>query len=84
MTRDPVTTVSQIRALQSRPVVAVDENGTRYFKRLRCTGTLAILESLNPDGTTGSEILSFEESAKFPKITHVLEVIGVLFELPTQ
>jgi hypothetical protein len=84
MTRDPVTTVSQIRALQSRPVVAVDENGTRYFKRLRCAGTLAILESLNPDGTTGSEILSFEASAKFPKITHVLEVIGVLFELPTQ
>jgi hypothetical protein len=84
MTRDPVSTVSQIRALQSRPVVAVDENGTRYFKRLRCAGSLAVLESLNPDGTTGSEILSFEESAKFPKITHVLEVIGVLFELPTQ
>ncbi len=84
ITGDPVTTVGQIRALQSRPVVAVDEHGTRYFKRLRCAESLVVLESLNPDGTTGSEILSFEESAKFPKITHVLEVIGVLFDLPAQ
>jgi len=40
------------------------------------------LESLNPDGTTAAEVLSFDGSLGLPKITHALEVIGVLFDLP--
>jgi hypothetical protein len=63
-------------------VVAFDENGARYFKRLRCHGNVAALESLNPDGTASSELLSFDGSAGHPRITHALEVVGVLFELP--
>jgi hypothetical protein len=84
MTRNPLASPAEIKTMDGRPVVAIDENGTRYFKRLRCMGSLAVLESLNPDGTTGSEVLSFVESAEFPRITHVLQVIGILFELPKQ
>jgi len=42
-----------------------------------------VLESLNPDGTTAAEILSIGGELGLPKLTHALEVIGVLFELPS-
>lgn len=79
ITRNIMTTASEIRTLDGCPIVAVDEDGTRYFKRLQCSGRIAILESLNPDGTTASELLTFDDSLGLPKITHALEVIGVLF-----
>lgn len=82
ITRNIMKTASEIRTLDGRPIVAVDEDGTRYFKRLHCSSQIAILESLNPDGTTASELLTFDDSLGLPKITHALEVIGVLFELP--
>jgi hypothetical protein len=82
ITRDATKTIDEVKALDGRPIVAVDEEGTRYFKRLRCSGKIAVLESLNPDGTTAAEVLSFDGSLGFPKLTHALEVIGVLFELP--
>jgi hypothetical protein len=82
ITRNIMKTAPEIKALDGRPIVAVDEDGTRYFKRLQCSGQIAILESLNPDGTTASELLTFDDSLSLPKITHALEVIGVLFELP--
>ena len=69
-------------ALDSRPIVAVDEEGTRYFKRLRCFNQVAVLESLNPDGTTAAEVLSFDGALGLPRLAHALEVVGVLFELP--
>ena len=43
-----------------------DEDGTRYFKRLRCRGDIAVLESLNQDGTTAAELLSFRSVAETP------------------
>lgn len=64
-------------------VIAVDENGTRYFKRFRRHGTIIVLESLNPDGTAPAEILSLEGHLSFPRLTGLLEVVGVLFELPS-
>jgi hypothetical protein len=82
ITRNIMKTAPEIKALDGRPIVAIDEDGTRYFKRLRCSGQVAILESLNPDGTTASELLTFDDSLSLPKITHAIEVIGVLFELP--
>jgi hypothetical protein len=71
-----------IKRLDGRLVVAVDESGARYFKRLRARPPLAILESLNPDGTTAAELLSLDGSLPFPKLTDLLEVVGILFELP--
>jgi hypothetical protein len=82
ITREATKTLEDIKALDRCPIVAIDEDGTRYFKRLHCSGQVAVLESLNPDGTTAAELLSFDGSAGFPRITHALEVIGVLFELP--
>jgi hypothetical protein len=82
ITRNIMTTAPEMKSLDGRPIVAVDEDGTRYFKRLQCSGQIAILESLNPDGTTASELLAFDDSLSLPKITHAIEVIGVLFELP--
>jgi hypothetical protein len=60
----------------------VDEDGARYFKRLRTHEKIVVLESLNPDGLTASQVLSMDGSHSLPRITEALEVIGVLFELP--
>jgi len=43
---------------------------------------IVVLESLNPDGTTPAEILSFEGELGLRRLTGMLEVVGVLFELP--
>lgn len=71
-----------VASLDGRLVIGFDQDGTRYFKRLRCHGKLVVLESLNPDGLTASEVLSLDDSLALPKMTEALEVIGVLFELP--
>lgn len=76
------TAIQEIKSLEGQPVVAIDEDGTRYFKRLRFRGNLVVLESLNQDGTTTAELLSIDGSLNIPKLTHVIEVIGVLFDLP--
>lgn len=83
ITRSSAPKPAELKALDGRLIVAVDENGARYFKRLRYGTQLMILESLNPDGTTAAEVLSSDGALGFPKLTHALEVIGVLFELPT-
>ena len=82
MTREAAATIESVRALDGRPVVIVDEDGTRYFKRLRCRGDFAMLESLDHDGTTARELLRFNRATGLPRVAQALEVIGVLFELP--
>ncbi|MGY3487896.1 hypothetical protein ACVW1C_005779 [Bradyrhizobium sp. USDA 4011] len=73
-----------LKRLEGRLVVAVDETGERYFKRLRVHGSLVVLESLNPDGTTAAQLLSLDGAHGLPRLTDLLEVVGVLFELPDQ
>ena len=63
-------------------VIAFDENGARYFKRLRRHGSIIVLESLNPDGTTPAELLSLDGANELPKLTELFSVAGVLFDLP--
>lgn len=70
-----------IRRLDKRLVVAIDKAGARYFKRLHVKTPLAVLESLNPDGTTAPELLSLDSAQPFPELSELLEVVGVLFEL---
>jgi hypothetical protein len=82
ITGEVTTNVQEIKALEGRPVVAIDQDGTRYFKRLRCRGNMVILESLNQDGTAAPELLSFDGTLGLPKLEHALGVTGVLFELP--
>ncbi|QOZ23829.1 hypothetical protein XH93_09515 [Bradyrhizobium sp. CCBAU 51753] len=73
-----------LKRLEGRLVVAVDETGERYFKRLHVHGSLVVLESLNPDGTMAAQLLSLDGSHGLPRLTDLLEVVGVLFELPDQ
>ncbi|PRD49978.1 ATP-binding protein [Phyllobacterium myrsinacearum] len=68
--------------MEGRLVIAIDDSGARYFKRLRLHGKIVVLESLNPDGTTRSELLSLDSDAGHPKLCGLLEVAGILFELP--
>lgn len=82
ITRKTTNSIEQIKELDGRPVVAVDEDGTRYFKRLRCRFGFAVLESLNQDGSTPAELLSFDGTHGLPKLEQALEVVGVLFESP--
>jgi phage repressor protein C with HTH and peptisase S24 domain len=83
MTGQAVLTEEAVRRLDGRLVVAVDSDGATYFKRLRLThDSLVILESLNPDGTTPAELFSLDPDDRLPCVTHVLPVVGVLFELP--
>jgi len=71
-----------IAEYEGRLVIAIDENGARYFKRMRRHATIIVLESLNPDGTTPAELLSIDGTQGLPKLTGLLSVAGVLFELP--
>lgn len=72
-----------VRELDGRLVVAVDADGTKYFKRLRRTGRpFVILESLNSDSAFPPQLLGLGEESAFPLLKKVLPVLGVLFELP--
>lgn len=71
-----------LKRLEGRLVVAVDDTGERYFKRLRVHGKLVVLESVNPDGTTPAQLLSLDGSHGYPTLTNLLEVAGVIFEVP--
>ena len=82
MTQPLGMTSSTMARIDGRVVIAVDENGARYLKRFRLRGTIVVLESLNPDGTSPVEILSLEGEQGFPRLASLLEVIGILFELP--
>lgn len=82
LTRATPVSENGIPLLDGRLIIGIDEDGARYFKRLRCHSNLAVLESLNPDGTTAAELLSLDGSHGLPRLDHALEVVGVLFELP--
>ena len=70
-----------LRRLNGRLVIAIDESGARYFKRLRRRSNLIFLESANSDSTTDSEVLSLG-GADYPMLVNLLSVNGVLFEEP--
>lgn len=82
ITHDVAFGQSALKRLDGHLVVAFDESGARYFKRLRVQKPFVILESLNPDGTTQAELLSIDENIALPQLKGLLEVVGVLFELP--
>jgi len=82
MTNNKPIKANEITTLDGRLIVAIDEDGARYFKRLRCHSPLVVLESLNPDGLTPAELLCLDESHSLPRLVEALEVVGVLFELP--
>jgi hypothetical protein len=82
MTQPVTLTAASLGEMDGRLVIAIDDSGARYFKRFRMHGPIVVLESLNPDGTAPAEILSFEGELGLRRLTGMLEVVGVLFELP--
>lgn len=85
ITRDVMRPEDAVRQLDGRLVVAVDSDGTKYFKRLRRSREpYVILESLNPDGTASAELMTLAGTGDLPRLDRVLPVVGVLFELPGQ
>lgn len=82
MTKPKVLDASTLLLLDGQLAIAVDDSGTRYFKRLRNHHPIVVLESLNPDGTTAAELLTLDGTLGLPKLVAVMEVVGVLFELP--
>lgn len=81
ITRVETIDETTLARLEGGLVIAIDENGAKYFKRLRRRGDLIILESTNSDSATSSEPLSLS-GADYPKLTSLLSVGGVLFEEP--
>lgn len=78
-----VAGAAEISRLDGRLVIAVDGDGGCYFKRLRVArGGMVVLESLNPDGTCPSELMSLDGEGSFPRLESAYVVRGVLFELP--
>lgn len=64
-------------------VLAIDEDGGHYFKRLRVTdATTVILESLDLSGREPYLLLG-RQSGHRAAIVEVTPVVGVLFELPS-
>lgn len=74
-----------LRRLDGRPVIALDSEQHRFFKRLRLAGgDLIILESLDGGGEYPPEVLwhESEDSQNRRTLTAVWAVLGVLFERP--
>lgn len=85
ITREEIREERAMQRLGGELVVAIDENGAKYFKRFRqASGQFVILESLNPDGTAPSELFALNGANGLPKLTHFLPVVGILFDLPNQ
>jgi len=83
ITLDEALDKATLKRLSGELVIAVDQNGGVFFKRLRLHGHVVVLESANSSVTTSSEILSLTDEGGYPKLTGLKSVVGVLFDLPT-
>ena len=63
-------------------VLAIDEDGGHYFKRLRVPDSeIVVLESLDLSGRESSILLGRQPGNR-PALVEIIPVVGVLFELP--
>ena len=81
ITRTEKVNEQTISKLEGSLVIAVDEIGGKYFKRIRRRANLIILESANSDMATSSELLSLN-GGHYPVLAQLLSVVGILFEEP--
>lgn len=76
----PLTFASDIHLLIGEVVVAIDNTGASYIKRLGAIRDgVMVLESVEVRGGSGPILLTMNEG-RFPQITSISPVIGVLFE----
>ena len=81
ITRNETVDEGTFERLEGALVIAIDEDGANYFKRFRHRDGLIVLESVNSDRWTPSELLSLEGKGR-PALVGLLSVAGVLFEEP--
>ena len=81
ITRRETVDETALQRLEGTLVIAIDENGATYFKRLRRQHKMIILESVNSDAWTPSELLSLDGN-DLPALASLLSVVGMLFEEP--
>jgi len=80
--RNELSVEEAVKTLDGKPIIAVDTNNSRYFKRLRITtGDQIVLESLDSGGDYGPIVLAMPGKGK-NCLARVWPVAGVLFELP--
>jgi SOS-response transcriptional repressor LexA len=72
-----------LTALEGKLVIAVSSDNAKYFKRLRLKDQFVILESVNSDASSGTELLSLAPQNGFEHLTEIYSVRGVLFEDPS-
>ena len=83
ITLDEVLDKTTLKRLDGELVIAVDQSGGVYFKRLRLHDHVVVLESANSNATTSSEILSLTDEGEYPKLIGLRTVVGVLFDIPS-
>ncbi|MEM1237109.1 MAG: S24 family peptidase, partial [Pseudomonadota bacterium] len=73
---------ASVSGLDGRLIIAATDAGGAYFKRLRMKGELAILEAVNSNYGSETELVSLEPRSGFDHLTQLYAVRGVLFEDP--
>jgi hypothetical protein len=73
--------LSALKAHEGRPVIAIDSDGNRYFKRLHVGADRVVLESLATGGAFGPVILQMPGTGA-NSLSEAWPVLGVLFDVP--
>jgi hypothetical protein len=77
----PAVAGTDLRSLDGRMVLAVDDAARRYLKRLRLPeADIVVLESLDISGRETSIVLRKDSSSGGSQLVSVSPVLGVLFE----
>lgn len=76
-----IDAVEAMKRLDGKPVIAVDSQDNRYFKRLRVSDDRVVLESMDAGGDYAPIVLA-KPGEDGNSLMQVWPVAGVLFELP--
>ena len=71
-----------MKSMDGQLVIASTDSGGAYFKRLRVKGDFAILEAVNSNYGSGTELVSIAPRPGFDHLKQLYAVRGVLFENP--
>lgn len=82
LVRKPLSSGERLKRLDGHMVLAVDDAGAHFFKRLRVLSNEVVLESLDLTGREKPILLAKGDGSA--GIREVMEVAGILFELPQE
>ena len=82
LVKDETVDATSLAPLEGKLVIAISSSGATFFKRLRLKNGLAVLESVNSNYSSGTELLSLSSAPGFDTLEALWSVRGVLFEDP--